>query len=304
MSKIIRSPFFYVGDKYKLMGQLKNLFPDKINTFIEPFVGGGSVFLNTNAERYLVNDLDENIIKLHELFYSYRGNNEIFLDELIELVKDYDLSCSFLGIMAPEELRKEYVKTYYAKFNKENYLKLRKDYNKSKEIKLLYLLLVYGFNHMIRFNKKGEFNLPVGNVDFNNNVYLAINNYIDFISDKDIEYNNKYYKEFINSISIKKDDFVYVDPPYILTNSEYNKLWDEEKEVELYELMDSLAEKGIKFGLSNLLVSKDKENYILSKWMKKYDVYEIKSNYISYYDNSIKKTNKEVYITNVKKSRT
>ena len=304
MNQIIRSPFFYVGDKYKLMGQLKNLFPEKINTFIEPFVGGGSVFLNANAERYLVNDLDENIMELHRLFYRYKDNNKIFLNQLIELVKYYDLSCSFLGITAPEELRKEYVKTYYAKFNKESYLKLRKDYNKTKEIKLLYLLLIYGFNHMIRFNKKGEFNLPVGNVDFNNNVYMAINNYINFISDKEIEYNNIYYKEFINNISIKEDDFVYIDPPYILTNSEYNKLWDEEKEVELYELIDSLEEKGIKFGLSNLLINKDKENHILSKWMEKYEVYEIKSNYISYFDNSIKKMNKEVYITNVKKSRT
>ncbi len=35
----IRSPFFYVGDKYKLMPQLKSLFPDDINNYIEPFVG-------------------------------------------------------------------------------------------------------------------------------------------------------------------------------------------------------------------------------------------------------------------------
>ena len=35
----IRSPFFYVGDKYKLMPQLKSLFPDDIDNYIEPFVG-------------------------------------------------------------------------------------------------------------------------------------------------------------------------------------------------------------------------------------------------------------------------
>ena len=42
---LIRSPLFYVGDKYKLMPQLKRLFPSKIQTYIEPFVGGGSSFL-------------------------------------------------------------------------------------------------------------------------------------------------------------------------------------------------------------------------------------------------------------------
>lgn len=62
MKKGIRSPFFYVGDKYKLMPQLNKLFPNNINQFIEPFVGGGSVFLNTKAKRYLANDIDTNIV--------------------------------------------------------------------------------------------------------------------------------------------------------------------------------------------------------------------------------------------------
>ena len=42
--KTIRSPFFYVGDKYKLMPQLKQLMPKNIEQYIEPFVGGGSSF--------------------------------------------------------------------------------------------------------------------------------------------------------------------------------------------------------------------------------------------------------------------
>lgn len=41
---IVRSPFFYVGDKYKLMSQLRELFPKYISTYIEPFVGGEAHF--------------------------------------------------------------------------------------------------------------------------------------------------------------------------------------------------------------------------------------------------------------------
>ena len=41
-NKIKRSPLFYVGDKFKLMNQLVNLFPKEINNFYEPFVGGGT----------------------------------------------------------------------------------------------------------------------------------------------------------------------------------------------------------------------------------------------------------------------
>ena len=50
---------------------------------------------------------------------------------------------------------------------------MKDDFNETGDIILLYLLLIYGFNHMIRFNKSGKFNLPVGNVDFNKNVYKA-----------------------------------------------------------------------------------------------------------------------------------
>lgn len=302
MTDTIRSPFFYVGDKYKLMKQLGHLFPNDINTFIEPFVGGGSVFLNTQANKYIVNDIEKNIIDLHKLFFDHKNDKDDLLNNLFNLVHKYDLSCSFLGKTVPQDLKDKHVKTYYAKFNKENYVKMRYDYNNTYDVNILYLLLVYGFNHMIRFNKKNEFNLPVGNVDFNNNVYSAILNYLSFVSEADIDYHSNDYITFINSLNIQNNDFLYFDPPYILSSSEYNKLWNQENEKELYNILDALDKNGFKFGLSNLLVSKGVKNDILSQWMDKYKVYEIKSNYISYYDNTIKSSNKEVYVTNYAKS--
>lgn len=81
------------------------------------------------------------------------------------------------------------MKTYYSKYNKDAYIRMRKDFNEKKDDFLrLYLLLIYGFNHMIRFNGKGDFNLPVGNVDFNNNVYQALNNYLEFVGEHEIEF--------------------------------------------------------------------------------------------------------------------
>ena len=74
-----RSPFFYVGDKYKLMTQLNLLFPKNIDRLIEPFCGGGSVFLNTKANEYISNDNNEYMVKLHKFLYSFK------LGELIEV---------------------------------------------------------------------------------------------------------------------------------------------------------------------------------------------------------------------------
>ena len=222
-NKVVRSPFFYVGDKYKLMTQLRKLFPDNIDTYIEPFAGGGSSFLNTKANKYIVNDIDFYVIELHKCLSSYAGKQDEFLQLLYSIIDEYGLSCSFRGITAPEELKKQYVKTYYSHYNKEAYSKLKDNFNQQHDMVILYLLLIYGFNHMIRFNRAGKFNLPVGNVDFNKNVYNAICHYLTFMEQRDITFYNLDFMEFLNTIEPDKNSYIYLDPPYLISGSEYNK---------------------------------------------------------------------------------
>lgn len=303
MKNNIRSPFFYVGDKYKLMPQLLKLFPGKINNYYEPFVGGGSSFLNVKANNYILNDINKNLIGLHIYFKSFSNNNNILLKKFFLEINKYGLSCSYLNKNVPNKLKEEYKKTYFAKYNKNSYINMRNDYNSDKsKLELLYLLIVYGFNHMIRFNAEGNFNLPVGNVDFNKNVFNSINNYLNFTSKVNIKFSALDYKEFLNTINFLENDFIYFDPPYLISNSEYNKLWCEDEEIKLYNLVDKLNENNIKFGLSNIIRHKGKENKHLKKWMNKYYVFEINSNYISRFDNSVKNESREVYITNYEKS--
>lgn len=299
---IIRSPLFYVGDKYKLISQLKQYFPKNIDTYIEPFCGGGSSFLNIEAKKYLLNDLDTNLINLHKFLNLQSKDIKAFFITLFEVIETYNLSCSFLQKNPPQELRETYKKTYFAKFNKENYHKLRADFNRNKDDMLkLYVLLIYGFNRTLRFNSKGEFNLPVGNVDFNSNVFNALHDYFTFMQQyTNIEFYNCDFAVFLDTLKIGQNDFIYFDPPYLISGSEYNKLWSEREERKLYKTLKELDIKGVKWGLSNLLTHKGKENKILFEFMQNYRVYEIESNYISFNDNSIKKDSKEVYVSNVK----
>ena len=298
-SKTIRSPFFYVGDKYKLMPQLKQLMPKKIEQYIEPFVGGGSSFLNSKGTSYMLNDIDSYVVELHRQIGSYTGKSEELFDALFEIIDFYGLSCSYRGICVPEDMKKKYVKTYYSKYNKDAYIRMRKDFNANKNDFLrLYLLLIYGFNHMIRFNGKGDFNLPVGNVDFNNNVYQALNNYLDFVGEHEIEFFNMDYISFLEKIRFDKNSYVFLDPPYLISMSEYNKLWNDKKEDELCEYLDSLNDRGIKFGITNLITHKGKVNQRFLAWSKKNCAYDVKSNYISFNDNTIKADSQEVFVTN------
>lgn len=296
----IRSPFFYVGDKYKLMPQLKELFPTKISNYVEPFVGGGSSFLNINAKKYYLNDSNEWIIKLHKFFNENKNDFDAFINHLYNLIEYYNLSCSFKNDIIPDKLKSKYPKTYYAKYNKLYYNELRLDFNNDKQdMSKLYLLLIYGFNHMIRFNNEGDFNLPVGNVDFNKNVYKAIKDYLSFCNGKTIKYCNMDYIEFISKTKLKTENtFIYFDPPYLISSSEYNKYWTEKDEINLYRCIDLLNDKGFKFGLTNLIKHKGMKNDILLNWCAKYKVFDIDSNYISFNDNTIKENSKEVFVTN------
>ena len=298
MKNKLRSPFFYVGDKYKIMPQIVQFFPHQINRYYEPFLGGGSSVLHVKANEYILNDINEHIIQLHRYISSFIKVPEKLFERLFEIIKTYKLSCSYLGDIVPEVLRKEYVKTYYSKYNKDKYVRLRNDFNASGDISLLYILLIYGFNHMIRFNKEGKFNLPVGNVDFNKNVYNAILDYLLFMDNKKIEFSNLDYIDFDKNLKFEKGDFIYLDPPYLISNSEYTKNWQIEDEEKLYNLIDYLDEIGVHFGLSNMLEHKGNINYILEERMIKYKVYDIQSNYISCFDNTIKTNSKEVYLTN------
>ncbi len=297
--KIKRSPLFYVGDKYKLMKQLINLFPKEINTFYEPFVGGGTVFLNIEANKYFVNDIDEHLINIHKLLINGSKKPKIFFNDIEKIIHKYKLSYSYKKNIVPDCLKKEFKKTYYAKFNKEGYSKLRlsvNNYEKNDPL-ILYILLIYGFNRMLRFNGGGKFNLPVGNVDFNKNVVNALNGYFDFVNGRKISITSKDFKNFFSNKKYFENDFVYLDPPYLISASEYNKRWNQKLEIELLENIDNLNKKGVKFALSNVTHYNDSKNNILLEWMRKYKAHKIESNYINYHNNG-KKVIKEVLITN------
>ena len=84
------------------------------------------------------------------------------------------------------------------------------------------------------------------------------------------------------------NDFVYCDPPYLITTGTYNDGkrgftgWNEQEERKLLTLLDALNQKNIRFALSNVIAHKGKNNDLLSDWLKKrpdYEVHYLKADY-------------------------
>ncbi|QFR50214.1 DNA adenine methylase [Sulfurimonas lithotrophica] len=290
----LKSPLNYTGGKHKLLKQITPLFPDKIDTFVDLFAGGCNVAVNVDAKRIIANDINTDIINLYEFFKASDAN---------KLVEQIDAIIDSYGLSNTSKYGYDKYKTNSSKgvgaYNKKAYEKLRNDYNKNKTPLMFYTTLVFAFNNQIRFNSKGEFNTPVNKRDFNKNMRKNLELFIDRLNNLNISFSSKDFKD----ISVSKDSFVYIDPPYLATLAAYNENggWGEAKEQELLDYMDALDAKGVKFALSNVFENKGKTNELLLKWSKKYKVNHLTYTYhnCNYQaKNKEADSTKEILITN------
>jgi len=177
------------------------------------------------------------------------------------------------------------INTYrLSKTNKEGYLELRDFYNSSKEKTwdLFYTLVCYAFNNQIRYNRNGQYNMPFGKdrSSFNPTLKSKFTSFVDCLKTININFTNNDFTK-LKPDKLNKNDFVYCDPPYLITCASYNEQngWNEEKEKQLFFLLDNLNTNNIKFALSNVVESKGKRNELLIEWSKKYNVHILNYNY-------------------------
>lgn len=298
----IPCPFNYIGGKFKLLEQMQPYFDEK-EVFLDLFAGGGNVGINSSSSKVVFNDKNE---RLMDLIKFIRDTDvEFLLNRFDNIINEYDLSNTTL-----------YGYSYYdcdsskglAEYNKDKFLKLRTSFNSralSGEIDyaILYILMVYSFNNQIRFNRKGEFNLPVGKRDFNSKMKSKLILFSEKLKHKDIRFMKSDFRN-ISLDDFSLNTFIYCDPPYLITNATYNEngMWTASNEKDLLNFLDVANKKGFKFALSNVLESKNKRNNILSEWIDENGYY---CNYLnkSYSNSNYHRKNKdsvseEVLITN------
>jgi adenine-specific DNA-methyltransferase len=120
---------------------------------------------------------------------------------------------------------------------KDKYLTLREHYNKKEKTALnLFVLQIYAFQNMIRFNEKLEMNTPIGNNEYSDSIKNRILNFK--VKAPKVSYKLGSYKG-IKLENLLKGTVFYFDPPYFITKAEYNdgkrgmSGWNSQKESEL-----------------------------------------------------------------------
>lgn len=278
--KYIKSPFNYIGNKYKLLPQILPLFPDNIDVFYDVFCGGLDVSVNVKANRKVANDINHFVIEILELFKN--SDYEMLINDINHIIDKFGLS----------------------KENKENYYQFRNYYNANKSPILLYVLICFSFNYQFRFNSNHDYNNPSGTnrSHFNKNIEKRLDLFMKGMDN--IEFTSKNFIDLDYS-RIATKDFVYFDPPYRSSVGSYNdgkrgfEGWDVNDDLRLFEIIDSLDKRGIKFALSNVFYNNGLTNLELKKWSEKYNIHYLKSSYInSNYQRKKCNETKEVLITN------
>jgi DNA adenine methylase len=192
----LKSAIKWVGGKKRIARQIVNLFPREYNAYFEPFLGGGSVFLEASPKRAFLSDLNPSLINF---YVSLRDEPE----SLVLLAEEYEVE--FNGLIS-QEAKKAFYYEVRQEFND-----LREHIGSQNAARFLFLNKT-AFNGLYRESSKGEFNVP-----FNNKVTLKLfereNIFANSLALKGVSLESSSFLEVVSRVN--EGDLVYFDPPYI-----------------------------------------------------------------------------------------
>lgn len=222
-------PFLkWAGNKYRIIDRVRKALP-KGKCLIEPFAGSGAVFLNTDYERYIINDNNPDLIHLYNIL---KKDGAAFIKK-----------CRYY---------------FSPRFNnEEHYYKLRKKFNETNDKHKRAVLFVYlnrhGYNGLCRYNLKGGYNVPFGRYK---SPYFPEKEMLIF---HEKAQNADFVLSGFESViqSAKLGDVIYCDPPYVPLSASANFTsystggFNMEEQQQLADLANETAKRGIPILISN-----------------------------------------------------
>lgn len=223
----------WVGGKRQLFETFKPLFPKRIATYCEPFLGGGAIFFGLQPKKAYINDINKDLINVYAVI---RDD----VESLIEVLSTFRNKSDFF--YAVRDLDRD-----------------KKIFSQLSDVELAARILYLNktcFNGLYRVNNAGEFNSPFGSYRNPNIVNAptlrAVNKYLN---SAEIVLTATDYSEVLSEIP--KNTFVYLDPPYAPVSTTANFTgytkggFNQDEQRRLRDCCNDLTERGIKFMLSN-----------------------------------------------------
>lgn len=209
------------GSKRKLSEQIIQYFPEKIETYYEPFCGSCSVGLqliltNHNITKYIFSDINRDLIDFLNLVKN----------DCSQIIKNYEqLWCKMKNL---NDIDKKV----------EFYNNIRKQYNSTKNIFYFIFLSRTCVNGLIRYNSKGEFNSPL-NKNRDGIIPKRFENILKFWNKKFNENNVEFIVQNYTKINANEGDFVFLDPPYFNIKGMYNGTINSEEYFNFLKMLNS-----------------------------------------------------------------
>jgi DNA adenine methylase len=222
-------PFLkWAGNKYRILERIKAVLPSG-NRLIEPFVGSGAVFLNTDYKQYLLFDKNKDLINL---YLTLQGEGEPFI---------------------------AYCRSFFTEENnaEDRYYELREEFNTTTDRMLNSALFLYlnrhAYNGLCRYNSKGGFNTPFGQYSKPYFPEKEMRHFIDRV--KHATFNVADFRDTMRSA--RRGDVLYCDPPYVPLSATANFTsyssggFGQDEQIELAKLARELADRGVPVLISN-----------------------------------------------------
>ena len=221
MSQTIHVPPLKIqGIKTKLVPVIKDaIMLDSDTVWVEPFMGSGVVGFNVAPQNAIFSDTNPYIIQ----FYN-------------DLKTGYITSALVRTFLENEGVKLE-------KGNADYYYEVRDRFNKEhRSLDFLFLNRAC-FNGMMRFNRKGEFNVPYCHKPqrFSKAYITKIVNQVQYVEEQ-LKHKNwificQSFEDSIKMASNYDNAFIYCDPPYIGRNTDYYESWNESLELALRDAL-------------------------------------------------------------------
>lgn len=259
----------YRGGKSKEIPNIMWHIPRFKGRYVEPFLGGGALFFHLEPREAIINDINKPLI---DFYKGVRDNFETVRKELDEIEKIYTSNRAQF-----DALKRFHPDDRVEDKNEAFYYEMRSMFNNLSDKRytdaaIYYYINKTAYSGMIRYNSKGEFNVPFGRYkNLNtNNVSAAHSRLLNRAEIYNVDYSAVF--DMCN-----EDDFIFLDPPYDSVfsdygNEEYRDGFDEDSHRRLAQDFTNLPCKALMVIGRTPLTTELYNGYIVDEYGKNYAV--------------------------------